>query len=301
MMRAVVLAAVLLVLGTDVGAQAIVGRVLDETTRDPVAGALVELLEVGGRRVSGSESDEAGLFHVAAPLPGTYVLRLRRLGYAEHTSRPLELRRGELVELEFEVAPEGVKLDPIVVLSRRDTEPGRDQFERRRARERGVFLDADDIEARNPRTPVEALQGVPGVLLTPMGTGDGGDVRWAIRATRGWQCLVVFLDHAVEPVVVSMDRSGVLMRSGVGTPRGGLTNPGSGGLRSGRGHRFIFSPSGDLNEQVVDPRNLRGIEVYRTYAEVPEELRRTLRISHIWQDDYLGPCGLVLVWTGVGW
>jgi hypothetical protein len=300
-MRIGLLVAVLLSLGTEAAAQTIVGRVLDATTRDPVAGALVELLDAGGGRVAASESDGAGLFRVAAQLPGTYVLRLRRLGYAEHTSRPLELRRGELVELEFEVSPEGVKLDPIVVLSRRDTEPGRDQFARRSARERGVFLDAEAIAARNPRSPAEALRGVPGVLLTPVGAGEGGDLRWAIRATRGWQCLVVFLDHAAEPVLVSLDRSGLLRRSGVGALRGGLSSPGSGGLRGAPRDLYLFSRFGDLNEQVVDVRHLRGIEVYRTYAEVPDELKRTLRLSHVWQDDYLGPCGLVLVWTGVGW
>jgi hypothetical protein len=278
-------------------AQVVLGRVVDAESGRPVVGAAVTLLDARGAQVARVVADSIGAFGIRAGQPGTYALRVERIGYAEHRVDRFLLGPSEEVTIEFRLAPQGVLLDPIVVLGRRDTEPGREQFARRGGLGRGIFLDSAAVAARNPEIATEAVRDVPGIMLTmvPPRAMDDDDafMRWTVRSMRGQQCLVVFLDHMPGPVMVSSAPSGRLARAGVGEQLGD-------NVRLSRQPQYARGPFGDLND-LVDPRDIRGIEVYRSWNEVPVELRETLRGAELMRTDQMGLCGLLLVWTGVGW
>jgi hypothetical protein len=292
-------------------AQTVRGHVLDDIAGTPVQQARVTLHDHAGHVVSAYFTGETGVFELNARGPGTHRVQVDRMGYELHVSQELQLRPSEILEVEFRLRPEGVLLSPIIVLARHDVEPGRFQFERRRDLGRGVFLDAAAIATREPVLTTDALRGVPGIIVTalpgaapPTGSPDdeagAQSVRWGVRTTRGWQCVVVFVDHSPEPMMSSRSGGGSMAAAGLGSVRGSISEPASAGLRGGKGAFDSFSRFGDLND-LVDPNDLRGIEVYRQWNEVPLEIRRSLRAPSLWPEDHLGPCGVVLVWTSVGW
>ena len=93
-------------------AQTIRGRVVDERSRQPVAGVAAVLLSTGGGVVADANSDADGFFALRVP-PGTYTLHLQRIGYASIDS---ELRIGEedRVLPAFVLKAEVIPLDSIV-------------------------------------------------------------------------------------------------------------------------------------------------------------------------------------------
>lgn len=93
----------LLLLGSPLGlaAQAIQGRLLDHRTEDPVVGASVLLLNLEGDVVRSVLTDGTGAFLLQAPRPDRFHIRAQRIGYREITSAPMDVLRGELVEVEL--------------------------------------------------------------------------------------------------------------------------------------------------------------------------------------------------------
>ena len=75
---------VLVALGapTELKPQAVLGTVVDAGSREPVPQAHVVLLDTDLNAVSGVLSDDRGAFFVRAPRPGTYSLRVERIGFA---------------------------------------------------------------------------------------------------------------------------------------------------------------------------------------------------------------------------
>ena len=73
------------------GAQAVSGVFIEEGSDQPVAGAVVVLLDHGGAVVRSTLTDEDGAFRLVAGAPGDYRLRGERIGYASAMSPPLTL------------------------------------------------------------------------------------------------------------------------------------------------------------------------------------------------------------------
>jgi hypothetical protein len=314
--RTVALSALCVAVFVDIGqAQTIGGVVLDSSTRTPLSEARVELTDSLDAVVAHTVTDRQGRFTLSIPAMSVLVLKVSRPGYESYVHEDLRPSQWHVLELEVELAPARIPLPPVRVEARRQEERGRDQFERRRTG-RGVFLDSAAIALREPTIATEALRDVPGIMLTPVPltmnayvqhNSSGGDAgsgetlsRWAIRSVRGHRCIAVFVDHSPTALFTSTERGGALRRSEVGALRGALSNPGSASLRGTTRPGYTWSPLGTLDE-LVQPDEIRAIEVYRQWAEVPEELRQGIRSSWLWPDDHLGPCGLVLVWTRTGW
>jgi hypothetical protein len=62
--------------------------------------------------------------------------------------------------------------------------------------------------------------------------------------------------------------------------------------------------SRSMAEIEVDDFNLdeiEGIEIYRSFSEIPDELRYSIHLPQIWPSDHLGACGFAIVWTTVSW
>ncbi|HEU4643024.1 MAG TPA: TonB-dependent receptor, partial [Gemmatimonadaceae bacterium] len=89
---------------------AVRGRVTDSTSGAPVAGASVAL--EGTRLVV--VTDDAGAYRLAGVEAGTYVLSVRRLGYASRTAR-VTVVAGEEATVDLALAPAAGVLDQVVV------------------------------------------------------------------------------------------------------------------------------------------------------------------------------------------
>ncbi|CAN5646847.1 hypothetical protein BH23GEM11_BH23GEM11_07470 [soil metagenome] len=275
-------------------AQSVSGRVIDDFTNQPVATATVTLLNAQLATVGAASSSEGGFFQLRMPASGSYTLRVQRIGYEDHEGRAFEVAAGEHVEVELRLSPAGVRLDPLVVLARRAFEPGREGFARRRELGRGLFLDMITIAVAEPRVATDVFRGLEGVQV--VGAVDGGLLRFSIGSMRGHRCLAVFLDHAADPIMIQRSPTAPRLEPGVGAMRGGLAG-GGGSLRSEAPPEFAAWVYGSLDD-LVDPSSLRGVEVFRDWTEVPDELRRGIRAQHLLHGGY---CGIVLIWTEIGW
>ncbi|MDQ6633990.1 MAG: carboxypeptidase-like regulatory domain-containing protein [Gemmatimonadota bacterium] len=113
--------AALLVLGaaTHAHAQAMRVRVTEETTGRPLAGSLVDVLDTKDAvAVQGVLSSE-GTRQLMLPGPGTYRVRLRRIGYQPFVGAPVNVAAGSTVDVTLLAPDHRVVLTGIRVLGRR--------------------------------------------------------------------------------------------------------------------------------------------------------------------------------------
>jgi hypothetical protein len=109
-----VLAAV--VLGaTSVAAQGVRGTVVDQASRQPIAGALVFLLDANDGMVGRDLTSETGAYRLSAPRPGTYRMRTMRIGFRPVVSAPVTLNEGPDVLLELSIEGVPVSLSAVKV------------------------------------------------------------------------------------------------------------------------------------------------------------------------------------------
>jgi carboxypeptidase family protein/TonB-dependent receptor-like protein len=144
------------------GAASISGQVVNQESRAPVGGAIVNLV---GMHLH-TATDSAGHFNHSSLVAGTYIVEIRAIGYGV-TSWVIRLREGEIVDYVFEVVPLGVDLNPVVV----EGQPGyfqrrMQEFEERRHAGRGIFITEEQIAASHANTVADLLRGVPGVRLS---------------------------------------------------------------------------------------------------------------------------------------
>ncbi|MCJ7627914.1 MAG: TonB-dependent receptor plug domain-containing protein, partial [Longimicrobiales bacterium] len=129
-------------------------------------------------------------------------------------------------------------------------------FKRRVETGLGIYITRDEVEARNPLLVSDLLREVPGLDLQASGYGSRPSVRM-VRAT-GMNCVTqIFVD-------------GFLMNGRAFSPTG-------------------FNPTDFRIDDVVSPRSVEGIEVYRGLSTVPPE--------------FLNPdadCGVIAIWTRRG-
>jgi hypothetical protein len=135
-----------------VPAQTIRGVVLDDSTRMPVEGATVTLLNLRGTPASRppSRSDSAGRFSVYAAEAGRYRLRVVRIGYQPLTSGEIELGSAAVVvDVSLRIAAHATKLGTVVVTATsrlsRDELMSHVGYELRRAKGNGKFIDSIEL------------------------------------------------------------------------------------------------------------------------------------------------------------
>lgn len=90
-----------------------VGTVTDETTDQPIEGAMVRLADFAGS-VRETLSGPAGGFVFDGVVPGEYVLGVRRIGY-EGLSTPLEIGPDALATLNLRLTPRAIPMEPLNV------------------------------------------------------------------------------------------------------------------------------------------------------------------------------------------
>ena len=269
-----------LLLGTRVGAAQVVrGRVLDAETHAPVAAARVTILgptDSAGPRVL---TDDQGGFVLRPPVPGRYVLEVVRLGYTPQRQGPFAVGPGEhaLPEVSLHAIP--YQLDSLTI-----TTQARSQFlERvgwftRQRSDFGRFLTRDQIESHHVSRITDLLTVIPGVRLVPDARSPG---RMRVQM-RGSQPAV---GGSCEPRVFV---------DGLMAIRGDSKPP----RRSGTGKDGdLEDPFGDSKnpepplDDIANPEDIEGIEVYRSASQVPVEFGGTGVFTR---------CGVVVIWTRHG-
>src|SRR5688572_13722855 len=91
------------------------GRVLGEQ-RSPIAEAQVEVQNTANGLRRGTVSNADGFYNIAAIPPGSYIVRVRRIGYSP-IERPVRLQIGEVINLDLDLSPAAQQLSTVTVVS----------------------------------------------------------------------------------------------------------------------------------------------------------------------------------------
>jgi hypothetical protein len=185
---------------------------------------------------------------------GSYTVRAERAGYRTATLAEVAVAPGGATAVAMRLEQRPFTVDTITVIARSEDERGRDGFERRRAMGDGVFLDPAYLEPRAGTAPF-AGDLLRGVPGIYLRRRGIGETM--PRSERGWKCMVMLVDG--RPVQL----------------------------------RFLDGGSRDLHH-IIGPRDVKAVEVYRQWREVPPEFQQYAQ---------RGPyrCGVYLYWTQARW
>jgi hypothetical protein len=130
------------------------GRVLVESTEDPIAGVEIS---IAGQMLS-ARSDSAGRFSLSGIHPGRHVVLVRAIGFAER-STTLYFVGGQEIETDFTMQPLGQSLAKVEVKA---TPPSGDnpriaEFDERRKIGLGRFLTQAELEKAEGRKMIDVL------------------------------------------------------------------------------------------------------------------------------------------------
>lgn len=207
------------------------GRVIAETTEEPIAGATVVLMDLDGRRIQQRVTDENGRFSFFVRRTAAVQLRTTHAGFAETTTPRLHFDEFDVFAIEIRMDPAAALLAPLEVTARSSVRSRMlDGFEHRRTATPGVFFTQEDVEKRKPGYVTDLLATVPGVRLLSSGGGARRTVVMG-RAAGNPDC----------PAQVYVD-----------------------GLLMNRDSEFAI-------DDVVSPQAVHGIEVYRGISTVPAD------------------------------
>lgn len=193
----------LMVTSTTPASAQVTGRVTDGSTGEPVAGAMISLLDGSRDVVRRSVSDSAGRYTVQAPEPGDYWLTADFLGYERLESPLLALDRERAVAVDFELPVDAIELEGLRVEAERNEEL------RRRVRLYGVrpeelrdrWVDREQIE-RWQAAPdfgvAVAAQGIAGVTVRRNHERVGRTPRICVRVRSPGCALVVWNGQPVS-------------------------------------------------------------------------------------------------------
>ncbi len=144
--------------------QTLDGKVVEDSTHVPIAGATVTVLDTAGAVVKGAATDSAGDFHIAFDTGGVYRLRAEQPGYRTVTSDTISVEKDEFVTVELRLARQAIALEPLVVTARVDRRISA-FYERVRKNGWGRFLTRADIEHRIGQRPTDLIRLMSGVRI----------------------------------------------------------------------------------------------------------------------------------------
>lgn len=98
-------------------AQAVRGRLLDASSAEPVAGALIVLVDADGEDVASTVTGSRGTYHLRAPGSGVFHLRAERIGFESTTSEAITLLAGQSVTREITASSTAIVLPVLAVES----------------------------------------------------------------------------------------------------------------------------------------------------------------------------------------
>jgi hypothetical protein len=237
-------------------AQVLGGRVVSVETDAPIAGVAITVLDTNDVTRGRAVTDSAGAFRVPLIAAGRYRLHAQVLGYVIYLTGEIGVAANEMVVVELRLGEAAVPLEPLIVTARAPYIRDRlDEFRVRMQRQQRMGQGRFITASDIAREPAASFHD----LVTR-------DASISVRRERrplGHETLVM--------------RGG---RRGECIPTLFLD-----GRRVGR------STEVDLNVFAA-PEHIAGIEIYRSAADTPVELRSALDVA-----SGLDPCGVIGVWT----
>ena len=154
----------------------IVGEVVDQITDSSVVNSRVTVVL---RAVPGQASrvvwtgvtDSVGIFESTPIRAGRYGLTVEALGYRT-ADEDVDLSGSGEIEIRVEMVPEPLELEPLVVVSRRQSRLETSGFYDRRRTGQGYSLTREEIEAHRPMWASDVFRYIPGVQLIPSRRGN---------------------------------------------------------------------------------------------------------------------------------
>ena len=216
---------------------------------------------VDGAVASVSSAD--GFFRVERIAEGTRQVAFRAPGVATATGFTT-IRRGESVLLLASLSSRPAALGVVITSARRTWNKG---FDERRIRGQGFFLDRADIDKRAPHTLADLLRGVPGVRVTPSGTGYRyqASASNALSIQSSTPAKSAYTSPGGAQVTLNAEERGCdLMVFVDGVP--------------------FVGDEGALDQQ-INVRDVAAIEVYPTSSSVPREFAGSR-----------AACGVLVIW-----
>jgi hypothetical protein len=237
-------------------AQALRGTVVDHRSK-PVDGVRVSVSAATGTMVGDTVTGAGGEFVFRLPVGGGgYVVRASKPGYSTAVTQPIDVQAGFDASVQVRLQPSPVSLDTVTVVAQNVAVEqqlpylAQAGFYLRKRRGIGRFLTRADLDKTRSDRLTDALRGMPGVRIVC--NGQYCDVQApgaATSFTRGVCQQTVVLD-------------GVVLRMG--------------GVSGG----------GDPVDQLLNPFNLDGVEVYSGPSGVPVQFK-----------GYMSPCGAIIGWS----
>jgi hypothetical protein len=93
--------------------QVVHGRLLDDTNRQPVQGAMIQLFDEGGELVAVARSNPLGNYEIAAPGAGNYRFTVTSVGYGTAGSDYFPLAERQALEANLLLPPAPVVLEEV--------------------------------------------------------------------------------------------------------------------------------------------------------------------------------------------
>jgi hypothetical protein len=256
------------------GAQGIQGILTERGSGSRVQDAEITVRSLSGEVVASGVTNERGVFRLATPTPGRYLLSAETLGYGPLEGEAIDVSLGQLTVLEIQMVPEAVALEPLVATAEpRAYHLEVDGFYRRMETGLGKFMTPEVFEQRKPRMASDLLFGIPGVNVAEPTGGVGGRAVYFRSGIRGAVSTggALRVENICWPMIY-VNRH--LLSTGGLIPTGG-----SGGA---------FAEPAAIDE-LVHVSDVWAMEVFRSPAEIPPEFN--------------GPnagCGVIVLWTRRG-
>jgi hypothetical protein len=95
----------------EASAQWVHGRLIDESNRQPIRGAMIQLFDEEGDLVAFARTDEEGNFQIVAPSPGRYRFTVTSVGYGSAGSDYLTLAEGQALRADLMMPPAPIVLE----------------------------------------------------------------------------------------------------------------------------------------------------------------------------------------------
>ncbi|MEZ4586829.1 MAG: hypothetical protein R2909_10545 [Gemmatimonadales bacterium] len=163
----------LTVLGAMAGeapAQRLTLVIVDANTRAPLEGALVTITDSVGTKLANRTTNHDGLVTGSVYDSVAFWFTVTRIGFHPLVTGPVILSPVRDTTLAFGLAPVPVELPAIVVEAERARHLDRIGFTDRRKLGQGAFLDPEEVERRQQRSPRDIaalLTTIPGVTIVP--------------------------------------------------------------------------------------------------------------------------------------
>jgi len=143
---------------------AITGRITERGTNTPIADA--NIVVVGTQR--GARTDDNGAYRITDVTPGTYTLRVARLGFSA-ASRQVTVDAGANSTADFVLQASAVQIDQVVV-----TATGATERKRENGNDVGIIKPGDQVSlAAEPSLTSTLAAKTPGLVIT-QGSGTAG-------------------------------------------------------------------------------------------------------------------------------